>query len=602
MNTIYWNNFTATSGAYINDSSPGNYYTKLVNGRPEGNIYANVLSGAVQVQGNVSSAYGQGLYIGMNGTGYPYNSTTSQGKIVGSAIDYAPLTQFYFNNTTAPAQGCQCGVLNAPNYVCNVTSNLNSTGTCFTVAADNVTIECNGHSITEIGSGGTGIDATGRSNTRMRNCRLDAFAYGIVLQSATFSNVENISIDSSSSQYFRSSGVRLIGSQYNTISKVKATTRDDALWLDNSDYNNISSSSFDIGENGAASNNAVHTIHSNYNRLVGVNGTNRHYPGASSPSVLMHGSSNNVLESCIGTMNGTITNDAPGISISASSNNNILSNTKGISAYDVGIALDLSSGNLLVNCSAIGSAGFGAYASNNTVLDACNANSTGGGMLKGNWITSSSFTVVKSSRFTGTAGALLIEDASNNRVENSTMISTGGAALTIDSFSGSSTGNVIVNNTLASGGSLVKIQGAASGNTFYWNNFTGGNIYINDMAGGNSYNASVNGNQEGNIYANVLSGAVKVQGNQTSSGFPSLYIGRNGTGFPYSASTSQGKITGNAVDYAPLTPFYFNGAAMLHPKPGLNNGTAVEAAGANETVKAVPKPIIGPKPANRRAA
>jgi parallel beta-helix repeat protein len=564
-NTVVWNNFTSTSGMYVVDSAGGNSYNATTPaGTNEGNIYANVMNGSVQVQGNATSYIFPVLYIGMNGSGYPYNSMTSQGKVTSLVADYAPLTPFYFSGNSTPAQGCVCGTpLNTPNYVCNVTQDLTSEGTCFEIQANNVTIECNGHSITEIGSGGTGIDATGGSNIKVRNCRLYAFAYGIVLQAVTFSNVENITIDSSSSPYLMSSGVRLIGSQYNTISKVKATTRDDALRLDYSDYNNISSSSFDIGANGAAANNAVHIIHSNYNRLVGVNGTNRYYPGASSPAVLMYDSSSNVLESCIGTMNGTITSDAPGISISDSSNNNILSNTKGISAYDLGIAIDGSSGNLLVNCSAIGSAGFSAYASNNTVLDACNASSTGEGARTGNWITASSFTVVKSSRFTGTAGALLIEDSSNSRVENSTMISTGGAALAIDSFFGSSTGNVIVNNTLASGGNLVEIQGAASGNTFYWNNFTAtGGLYIDDAAGGNTYSTAINGHAEGNIYANVISGAVQVQGNQSSSGFPSLYIGINGTGFPYSASTSQGKIAGSAVDYAPLTPYYFNNSSV----------------------------------------
>ena len=52
-------------------------------------------------------------------------------------------------------------------------------------------------------------------------------------------------------------------------------------------------------------------------------------------------------------------------------------------------------------------------------------------------------------------------------------------------------------------------------------------------------------------------GAVAVQGNVSSVSFPQLYVGRNGTGYPYGPATSQGKMI-NATDYAPLTPFYFN--------------------------------------------
>ena len=47
-------------------------------------------------------------------------------------------------------------------------------------------------------------------------------------------------------------------------------------------------------------------------------------------------------------------------------------------------------------------------------------------------------------------------------------------------------------------------------------------------------------------------GSVQVQGNVSSGGFPSLYIGMNGTGYPYGPANSQNKMV-NAVDYAPLT-------------------------------------------------
>jgi len=93
-NVFYLNNFTATGDKYVFDTSSSlNYFNATVDGKNQGNMYANVLDGTIGVSGAVLSSI-PNIYIGTNGAGVPYNNSTSGGKfysVVGAA-DYAPLT------------------------------------------------------------------------------------------------------------------------------------------------------------------------------------------------------------------------------------------------------------------------------------------------------------------------------------------------------------------------------------------------------------------------------------------------------------------------------------------------------------------------------
>jgi hypothetical protein len=88
-NTFYWNNFTDTSGVYVQDLNGSNYYNTT-----EGNIWWNVMNGSVQVAGDEVSSI-PGLYIGLYGGGVPYTNSTSLGKLscnFANCQDNAPLT------------------------------------------------------------------------------------------------------------------------------------------------------------------------------------------------------------------------------------------------------------------------------------------------------------------------------------------------------------------------------------------------------------------------------------------------------------------------------------------------------------------------------
>jgi len=98
-NTFYWNNFSRTSGLYVNDTDGTSLYNLS-----EGNLWQNVLNGSVVMYGSVPSQYGAGLYIST--VGIPYNNSTSQGKFLcgfEGCGDYAPLSYPRYANLSINA-------------------------------------------------------------------------------------------------------------------------------------------------------------------------------------------------------------------------------------------------------------------------------------------------------------------------------------------------------------------------------------------------------------------------------------------------------------------------------------------------------------------
>lgn len=66
-----------------------------------------------------------------------------------------------------------CQTISSSNTVYDLTQNVTSTGTCFTLSADNITIDCHDYEITFGTSGsGYGIYTTGRGNITIKNCKI----------------------------------------------------------------------------------------------------------------------------------------------------------------------------------------------------------------------------------------------------------------------------------------------------------------------------------------------------------------------------------------------------------------------------------------------
>ena len=359
-NTFYWNNFTNTSGLYVNDTNGSNYF----NSSTEGNIWYDVQNGSVQIYGTTASSGFPSLYIGTSGTGYPYNNSTSS-KISGNVTDYHPLTPI---NTL-------CKNLSS-SYT--LTGNANITGaTCFNVTAANVTLDCAGYSITGTNTSSTyGVYST-QFNTTVKNCNISNFQHGVYFQGATNGTIQNTNASTTSTLgyaiYLDSS------SNYNTITN---STGISGYYIgiylhSSSNYNTITGSTGASTSPTAPFGYGICLDSSSNNNITNSTGTSN--ASSSGVGIYISSSSNNIIISSTGTTNSSPSNGA-GIYISSSSNNNI-TNSTGTSAGK-GIELTGSSNSIINNSVASnlvsGASGYGLYitsASDNTQVISTTASS-----------------------------------------------------------------------------------------------------------------------------------------------------------------------------------------------------------------------------------
>jgi len=86
-----------------------------------------------------------------------------------------------------------CGTLNG-DYT--LISNETTAGDCFVIGADEITLDCAGHSI--IGGGtGTGIAVNSKNNVVIKNCNIDGFATGVNITDSSLITVNNTNVSNS---------------------------------------------------------------------------------------------------------------------------------------------------------------------------------------------------------------------------------------------------------------------------------------------------------------------------------------------------------------------------------------------------------------------
>lgn len=242
----------------------------------------------------------------------------------------------------------------------------------------------------------------------------------------------------------------------------------------------------------------------------------------------------------------------------------LVMNNSAISSSSSYSALTLSySNNRLLNLR-INSTGSGAglelyggdytLGENNSIVN-CSIASGGAGLQASTLIRN---LTLRNSSISSSSGTGAIFSGLRNSTINGSRLSGNGGMMLALSFD-----NVFANNTVLSSSSqpLLLLQSASANNTFYWNNFTNASgVYIGCTgAGYNRFNTTMGGHGEGNIWSNVLNGSVNIT---SSPQVNSLYgtgwrVGNNGTGYPYSNISSQGKIASpcgpsNITDWAPL--------------------------------------------------
>jgi len=257
-----------------------------------------------------------------------------------------------------------CGTLDAENETYTLNQSVSSSGTCFTITAKNVTLDCDNYNIT-FSTDGTDNEygiVTDQNYTKVLNCNVydgnqtteNNNRYGVYFNGANFGNISNTisNVTNHKSIYLYSSsnntltnnigtsgtygGIRLDSSSNNTLTNNIGTSgTDGGIYLYSSSNNTLTNN---IGTSGTYG--GIRLYSSSNNTLTNNTGTSGTYGG-----IYLHSSSNyNTLTNNIGT-SGT----DGGIYLHSSSNYNTLTNNTGTSGTYGGIRLYSSSNNTLTN-------------------------------------------------------------------------------------------------------------------------------------------------------------------------------------------------------------------------------------------------------------
>jgi parallel beta-helix repeat protein len=264
---------------------------------------------------NGTRTYATPHTLNVSKTGYYTNSTTY--NITNRTNVFATIVL-----AKNPLQLTECGNLSIDNTVYTLQNNVTSNDTCFTIAAENVTLDCNGYWITYSISGAVGTHGilSGRFNITIKNCNI-------------------LDGNWTTSNDWRN-GIYLSQNRNSTL-------------LNN--FVNVSNS------------HAILIYTRNFSSLINNTGVSNLGVG-----ILIYSSSNNNV-----LINNTgISNSGSGIDVQTNSTNNTLINNIGISNSSDAIRIYLSTNNMLINNNATSNfnAGLYIYSSSNTTLIASRIN------------------------------------------------------------------------------------------------------------------------------------------------------------------------------------------------------------------------------------
>ena len=126
----------------------------------------------------------------VNKTFYQYISGCNLTGYTNTMVEYTYGVADIKFNSSNNASGVQCGVINSPGTY-TLSSNLTSAGTCFTVNASSVTIDCAGYSITGMNFTGTSGVYSNQAGTIVKNCKISTYSTGVSFNAASSSTVQN---------------------------------------------------------------------------------------------------------------------------------------------------------------------------------------------------------------------------------------------------------------------------------------------------------------------------------------------------------------------------------------------------------------------------
>ena len=522
-NLFYHNNFTETTGYFVDNANETNQFNTTVGGVAQGNYYFNITS--IDIVDSDSDGWGDA------GSDYPLNDTNWPARWNNLGADYGPYT------TQEASFDCQ--TISTPGYY-TLTGNVTSTGTCFTISEENVTLDCNNYWInysTDGEANTRGIYST-EDNTTIKNCNIvdgnwsggEVGRSGIRYSTSHRGKIDNVTVNASTGY-----GVEISGSDYNNITNsIFYSSSNTGIILTGAESNNFSrvegwtfvtakgiglysgsiynifyhSKGFSYGSDGL-----YFASGANNNTLFNITGVSTNSHG------IRIAGDNNIFENSSGSSN------AGGMGISFNGgDNNTFTDSNGTSISGNGIGFSPGVNNVCTRCRGISGSGDGI--------------SFGGG--DNNNVTDS---IIMS---TGNDGMYLTSDSDGNIFSGSTFISNGSDVIR---FNTNSDNNIFYNNTFITedgAAEMVDISSSSTNNTFYWNNFTEtSGYYVNNDNETNQFNTTVGGVAQGNYYFNISAQEVY---DSDSDGW-----GDSGAAYPLNDTNWPAKWNNLGADYGPYT-------------------------------------------------
>jgi len=370
-----------------------------------------------------------------------------------------------------------CSELNTPNEIYTLTQDITHSSdiVCFNITADNITLDCRGHNITNTQSDDHyGIYILERNNITIKNCNIINETQGIYLNSSSNNTLINNTANNNSY-----CGFYVYNSSNNIITNNTANSNYGSDWisgiyLENSNNNiiidNLAKDNDGYGISTAGSNNNTFINNIANNNILGID---------------ISLSSNNIL------INNTANNNNYGIFIGSSSNNILINNTANNNDY--GISTSVSNNNTFINNIANNNSNYGisiAKSNNNTFINNIANNNSHGIDIK---LQSKNNILINNTANNNSDYGIIISSSQNNILTNNTANNNNYGI-----FISLSSNNILINNTANNNNYGISTP-YSNNNTFInnivYNNIRGFYIYlqskdntlINNTANNNSY-------------------------------------------------------------------------------------------------------------------
>ena len=480
----------ADSGGFYNISK----YLNITNNSASSWVFLNISYNDLDIPAGISES---SLKL------YRYNSSNVWQLVAGSGVN-TTANYVYGNvtNQTGFSIFAPMGVITnltacktsgwAADTTYNLGSNVNSSGTCMQIDANNVTLDCIGYIINYSQAvNGYGVNSSGYNFTTIKNCNIMQGDNSINTPNGIYLNSSNnqiinstiigrgigVFLSSKNNAITNSSvnisgllssgyGIYILSAVNNTIinSKVNVTGSGSyGLYISSSNNTIITNSNFS-----ETSGNAGIYFTSSHNNVI--TGSNISTTGATDAIAFSSSSNNNNItgsnvvggnrgvyigssnNNTISNSNVTSTGGNAGIQVFASQNNRLVGlNVRGAP----GVYLTSSSNNTLINNSNITGAGnsgisIDIFSSNNTLSNS-NASSDAS---RGIFVSASSNNLFTNMKATGFSQGIYLTSSSNNTVITGSTISGGGATTPAIAMDLSSNNNTVSNSSVISGNGI----------------------------------------------------------------------------------------------------------------------------------------------------